>query len=96
MKTSFMQNLDVLFTEDFRNIDIDIITKDLQDKGYFSFKNALTKFAIESIEYDATKSKLSLNKNEISGVYAEKQYYLTNLLSVSQTFYDFTNIKFCI
>ena len=94
MSTSFIQNLDFIFTKEFQNIDIDIVTKELQDKGYFAFKNAFTKLAIDSIEYDATKSKLNLNKNEISGVYAEKQYYLTNLLSVSQTFYDFATSKF--
>ena len=83
-----------LFNKEFLNIDIEFVTKQLHDKGYFAFKNAITKSAIDSIEYDATKSKLSLNKNEIGGVYAEKQYYLTNLLSVSKTFYDFVTSKF--
>ena len=49
--------------------------------------------AVNAIESDATKSKLNLNKNEISGVYYEKQYYLTNLLAVSKRFYDFATSK---
>lgn len=94
MNISNIKNLDFLFTKEFQNIDINIVVKELSEKGYFSFPNAFTKAAVNAIENDSTKSRLSLNKNEISGVYAEKQYYLTNLLSVSKTFYDFATSKF--
>jgi len=87
-------NIKEIISEKFHNIDIEIVVKELQDKGYFSFPKALSNDALRAIEQDATKSKLNLNNNEISGVYSEKQYYLTNLLSVSKTFYDFVTSNF--
>jgi ectoine hydroxylase-related dioxygenase (phytanoyl-CoA dioxygenase family) len=94
MNLPFIENLDSIFTEEFTKIDVNIVAKELQEKGYFSFKNALTKSAVNSIAIDATKSSLNLNKNLISGVYAEKQYYHTNLLCVSKKFYDFATSSF--
>jgi len=83
-----------LFTEEFQKVDVNKIVKEVNDKGYFAFKNAITNNAIELIEKDATNLRLGLNKNEISGVYAEKQYYLVNLLAISKTFYEFVTSKF--
>jgi ectoine hydroxylase-related dioxygenase (phytanoyl-CoA dioxygenase family) len=82
-----------LFTKEFQNIDCENIVKQLKEKGYFAFPKAINSEAINSIHNDATKFRLNLNKNEICGVYAEKQYFLTNLLSVSKTFYDFVTSK---
>ena len=42
------------------------------------------------------KTKLNINQNKISGVYVEKQYYFTNLLTISKTFYDFVTSKFVL
>lgn len=96
MNLPSIENLDSIFTKEFEKIDVNIVAKELQEKGYFSFANALTKSAVNSIEIDATKSSLNLNKNLISGVYAEKQYYLTNLLCVSKTFYNFATSNFVL
>ena len=87
-------NIKSIISEKLYNIDIQIVVKELQNKGYFSFPKALSNDALLAIEQDATKSKLNLNNNEISGVYSEKQYFLTNLLSVSKTFYDFVTSNF--
>lgn len=94
MNPPLIENLDPIFTEEFKKIDTNTIVKELEEKGYFSFANALTKSAVNSIEIDATKSSLNLNKNLISGVYAEKQYYYTNLLCASKTFYNFATSNF--
>ncbi len=83
-----------IFSEEFSKIDAKLVSKQISEKGWFCFPNALTKDAVKRIEEDATKSKLSLNKNTTSGVYIEKQYYLTNLLTVSKTFYDFCTSNF--
>lgn len=82
-----------IFTNAFRNVDIDLINKDLKEKGYFTFPGAITDEALEQIEKDSTKSKLNINNNKISGIYAEKQYYLTNLLAISKTAYEFATSK---
>ena len=41
-------------------------------------------------------SEIGLNHNEINGVYFEKQYYFTNLLTKSKTFYNFVTSKFVL
>jgi len=85
-------NLD-LFTKEFLNLDLDNINIELKKKGYFAFSNAINSNVISNIYQDATKRKINLNNNEITGVYAEKQYFLTNLLTISKTFYDFVTSK---
>ena len=85
-----------IFSEKFLNVDPKLVAKEINEKGWFSFPNALSSHAIKAIEKDATQSKLSLNKNTTSGVYIERQYYLTNLLTVSKTFYDFCTSNFSL
>lgn len=92
MNSSSKDNLN-FFTEEFKKIDLNSVVKQLNEKGYFSFPRAIDTGTINKIHLDATKNKLNINNNEITGVYAEKQYYLTNLLSVSKTFYDFVTSK---
>lgn len=82
-----------IFTQEFQKINVNIITQALIEKGYFVFERAITEQAIESIERDSSESRLNFNDNKISGVYYEKQYYLTNLLCVSKTFYDFVTSR---
>ena len=92
MNSSNKYNLN-FFTEEFKKIDFRSIVRLLNEKGYFSFPKAINPNIISKIFLDATKNKLNINNNKITGVYAEKQYYLTNLLSVSKTFYDFVTSK---
>lgn len=82
-----------IFNKDFQGVNTDTVVSELLIKGYFCFPNAVTDVAISAIERDATQSRFSLNKNEVSGVFSEKQYYLTNLLSISKTFYEFATSK---
>lgn len=89
-----MDNYKEIFSEDFLNIDTEIVSKNLEEKGYFSFPKAISDNAIRLIEKDATNLKLNLNNNEITGVHYEHQYYFTNLLTVSKTFYNFITSTF--
>ena len=82
-----------IFTNAFQKIEINNVVKEINENGYFEFANALTSEAISKIEKEA-KAKLNINQNKISGVYVEKQYYFTNLLTISKTFiFFFTNFK---
>lgn len=92
MSEPSLNNLD-LFTKEFLKTNIDEINIELKKKGYFAFPKAINSNVISNIHQDATKNRINLNNNEITGVYAEKQYYLINLLSVSKTFYDFVTSK---
>jgi len=82
-----------LLTKKFQKIDAEIIVKELKEKGFFSFKNAITNEVVNKIQQDSTKSKLNLNNSKISGLYYERQYFLTNLLTTSKEFYDFATSK---
>lgn len=92
MNKAGYDNLD-LFTKEFLNLDLDNIYIELKEKGYFAFPNAINSNVISNIYQDATKHKINLNNNEITGVYTEKQYFLTNLLTISKTFYEFVTSK---
>ena len=83
-----------LFASEFLAVDVNEVVRDLNEKGYYAFPSALTKNAVSTIESDSTKTKINLNSNLIGGVYSEKQYYQTKLLSVSKTFYDFSTSSF--
>ena len=93
-KAEEIDRLNFIFTKEFQKFDTNIVIKELKEKGYFSFTNALTKKAARKIEQDSTVSKLSLNNNKISGLHYERQYFLTNLLTTSKEFYDFVTSKF--
>ena len=82
-----------MITKKFFNLNVDIINKELKENGYFSFKNAFSKKAIKKIEQDSTDSKLNLNNSKISGLYYERQYFSTSLLTTSKEFYNFVTSK---
>ncbi|GJH19921.1 phytanoyl-CoA dioxygenase family protein [Caballeronia novacaledonica] len=83
-----------LFTPEFLSVDVGHVVDELNQKGYFAFPSALSPEAIETIERDATETKHELNVNKVSGVFSERQYYLTNLLAISRTFYEFSTSPF--
>jgi hypothetical protein len=71
------------------------IINELNTKGYFVIKGAFKKTA-RNIFNDATFSRINLNNNKISGVYSDNQYFFTNLLCVSSSFYDFVTSNFVL
>ena len=85
-----------IFSDKFQNIDLNDVVNQINQNGYFVFEKALTDEAVSKIIKDGTSSRLNINKNDISGVYAEKQYFFTNLLAVSSSFYDFVTSNFVL
>ena len=87
---------DKIFTEEFLNLDSKFISEEIIKNGFFSFDRALTNIFLEKILGDVQDSGLALNKNKIAGVYWKngKQFFLTHMLAVSKTFFDYcTNSK---
>jgi len=85
-----------IFTEKFLNLDSKFISDEINENGFFSFDNALTNNFIDKILEDVSDSGLALNKNNIAGVYFKngKQFFLTHMLAVSKTFFDYcTSLK---
>ena len=95
MLTKQMLDKKNIFTNVFQEIEIDNVVNEINENGYFEFENALTSEAVSKIEKEA-KTKFDINQNKISGVYYEKQYYYTNLLTISKTFYDFVTSNFVL
>ena len=85
-----------IFTDEFEQVSVDEIINQIKINGYFSFEKAISNEALNEIEKMATESMLNFNQNNISGVYKEKQYFFTNLLTVSKSFYDFVTSKFVL
>lgn len=79
----------MIFNPSFERIDPAEIAQDLNEKGFYSCPSALSDAALQSIEQDATQHRLSLNFNGIGGVHWEDQYFLTHMLAVSKTFFDY-------
>ena len=90
-----------VFTEEFLKIDNAKIVKEIREKGFFKFENALTSEFINNIISDVKTADIGLNKNNVAGGYFSNgnQFFLTHMLAASKSFYNYcTNskvIKFC-
>ncbi|WP_075533656.1 phytanoyl-CoA dioxygenase family protein [Candidatus Pelagibacter communis] len=85
-----------VFTQEFLNCDNKKIVNEIKTKGFFKFENALTQDFINNIIDDVKNADLSLNKNNIAGVYFThgNQFFLTHMLAASKNFYNYcTNLK---
>jgi hypothetical protein len=90
-----------IFTENFLNVPTSVIVKSVREDGYYKFEQALTEDFISNVQKDVGDAGISLNNNNVSGVYFThgNQFFLTHMLASSKNFYDYcTNskiIKFC-
>ena len=80
-----------IFTKEFLNLDYKFISDELKLKGFFSFDKALSENFINQINKDVKDVGLSLNNNNVGGVYFThgNQFFLTHMLAVSKTFFNF-------
>ena len=80
-----------IFNKDFLNLDFKKITDEIKKNGFFSFDNALSENFINNIVNDVKTCGLSLNKNNIAGVYFTHggQFFLTHMLAVSKSFFNY-------
>ena len=77
-----------IFTNEFQKVNVVDVINEINKNGYFAVENALTNEAIIEIEKVSTETRLNINQNNISGVFKERQYFFTNLLAVSKSFYN--------
>ena len=80
-----------IFAKDFLNLDYKLIADELKQKGFFSFDKALTENFINQIGKDVEDAGLSLNNNNVGGVYFThgNQFFLTHMLAVSKSFFNY-------
>ena len=80
-----------IFNQDFLNLDFKSISNEIKKKGFFSFERALTDEFINQINSDVETTGLSLNNNNVGGVYFihGSQFFLTHMLAVSKSFFNY-------
>jgi hypothetical protein len=77
--------------EDF---DQNIITSRLENDGFIVLNKFFSEKFISSIINDVEENKFSINANIPTGVYAHRQYYFCDLLTISEYFFNFLTSKF--
>ena len=91
----------MIFNDEFTKIDLNIILGEIKEKGYFSFDDAVTSSFVEQILNDVKAKGKSFNSNKITGVDFSpgNQFFLTHMMAVSKSFYDFCThqhiLNFC-
>ena len=81
----------MIFNNKFENIDLNIILNEIDEKGYFSFDEAVSESFVSQVLKDVKAQGKSFNSNKISGVDFShgNQFFLTHMMAVSKSFYDF-------
>ena len=84
-----------IFNPEFLNLDFKLISNEIKENGFFSFNKALSENFVNNITDDVKDSGLSLNKNDIGGVYFTHghQFFLTHMLAVSKSFFNYCTNK---
>ena len=75
-----------IFNSDFLEIDTHLIVDELNRNGYFSFERALSDDFISAVSNSIECNRFGINKNWITGVQMERQYYFTHMLAISKEF----------
>ena len=75
----------------FLNLDFKLISDEINENGFFTCDKALSENFINNIKNDVKDSGLSLNKNNVAGVYFThgNQFFLTHMLAVSESFFNY-------
>jgi ectoine hydroxylase-related dioxygenase (phytanoyl-CoA dioxygenase family) len=77
-----------IFTEKFFEHNKKKIAEDINNQGFCFIKNAINENFAKDIINDVEKNRFFINRNWISGVYLNTQYYLTNIMGCSKSFYE--------
>ncbi len=80
-----------IFTKEFLNLDFKLISDEIKRNGFFSFDKALTEDFINQIVKDVDNAGLSLNNNNVGGVFFThgSQFFLSHMLAVSKSFFNY-------
>jgi ectoine hydroxylase-related dioxygenase (phytanoyl-CoA dioxygenase family) len=84
-------NKNEIFSKEFLEQDFKLISDEVKKNGFLSIDKALSDNFINSVINDVESCGLSLNTNNIAGVYFThgSQFYLTHMLAVSKSFFDY-------
>ena len=89
-------NHNEIFKKDFLKISPVEITNKIKSSGFFYYESALSEKFINSITERFSSSDLALNINYLSGIHTKTQYFNTNILAISKSFYELCTSKFIL
>lgn len=78
-----------VFKDCLNKVSVEEIQNAIRSDGFFYMERAVTDSWIDRLLADVAEHPFSMNKNWITGVYAETQYYLTHMLACSRAFYQY-------
>ena len=86
-----MINKNEIFSKEFLELDFKLISDGIKKNGFFSINKTLSDNFINSVINDVESCGLSLNTNNVAGVYFTRgnQFFLTHMLAVSKSFFDY-------
>lgn len=67
----------------------DQIAAALDENGFIKVEGCFSREFVDAIKADVEANRFYVNRNGLSGVYSDTQYYFVNLLAASQTFVSF-------
>jgi hypothetical protein len=85
----------MIFSEKSLAIDQTKIADAIRADGFFAIEGAVTREFISQIEADVARNRFGFNRNDITGVVADRQYYLVDMLAVSNAFFDYCTDPLC-
>ena len=77
-----------IFTPQFLAASADEIAQAIHTDGFFKMEGGLTPEFLDQVLKDVGEHPFEINKNWVSGVYANQQFYVTHMLAVSQAYTD--------
>ncbi len=77
-----------IFTDKFLKINKETIIDELNKNGFFNISQAINEKYISKLQSEFNDNNFEINKNWVTGVHADKQYFLTHLLACSEKFYN--------
>ncbi len=78
-----------IFSPAFLQTDPKAIAEAIRADGFFSMQGALTPEWLAALSADVAAHPFAINKNWVTGVYAENQYYLGPMTACSRSFVDY-------
>ena len=86
-----MMNKNEIFSKEFLELDFKLISDRIRKNGFYCIDKALSGNFINNVINDVERCGLSLNTNNVAGVYFShgNQFYLTHMLAVSKNFFDY-------
>jgi hypothetical protein len=81
--------MSAVFTDAFLKTDPNTIAEAIRTDGFFTLQGALSPEWLAALSADVAANPFAINKNWITGVYAENQYYLNQMMACSRAFVDY-------